>query len=41
MAKNKPLAKDFIKELINCIAYYIVIIYNIELNKYGFRKVVS
>ncbi|KAH8773312.1 hypothetical protein BGZ57DRAFT_894552 [Hyaloscypha finlandica] len=41
MAKNEPLAKDLIKELVNRVARYIVIVYDMESNEYGFREVVS
>ena len=41
MPKNKPLAKGLIKELVDRVARYIVVIYDMESNKYDFRELIS
>jgi hypothetical protein len=41
MAKNEPLAKGLIKELVNRVARYIVVVYDMESNEYDSREIVS
>ncbi|OBT40643.1 hypothetical protein VE00_08371 [Pseudogymnoascus sp. WSF 3629] len=41
MAKNESLASGLITELVKRVARYIVIVYNMESDVYGFRELVS
>jgi hypothetical protein len=39
MTNNEALAKTFIKELVNRVSRYMVVVYDIESNRFSFREI--